>query len=61
MTLPCLYIYKVAIFVRNNINLYQRNSQNHTYETRHTTQLQPTKHKTTRFETRPFLFWNKHL
>lgn len=50
MTCVSTYVYKCLIFVEKNFALYEKNSQRHNYGTRHTLQLQPVKHVTTRFE-----------
>lgn len=51
MTVIGVYLYRVLLFVSNNYyTLYTRNSTKHSYHTRHDNDLQPIKHRTSRFE-----------
>lgn len=50
MTCASAYIFKALLFVEKNIHRYVRNSEGHSYLTRHNLLLQPPKHSTTRYE-----------
>lgn len=51
MTVICVYLYRVLLFVSDNYHtLYTRNSTMHPYNTRHENDLQPIRHRTSRFE-----------
>lgn len=54
LTVASIFILKCATFVHNNKNLFQLNSENHAYPTRHSCQLSIPRHKTTMYEKSPY-------
>lgn len=54
LTVPCVYIYKCLLFVRENFHCFEKTSHGHAYATRHgALSLAYPKHKTTLFERSP--------
>jgi hypothetical protein len=52
------YIFSLLLFVVRNRDLYKLNSDNHSINTRHSTDLCPPMSKLTTFQKRILLFWN---
>ena len=50
LTLPCLYLFECAIFVKKNIHLFNKNSDTHSYNTRNHNQLSVFQHSKALFE-----------
>lgn len=53
LTLPCLFIYKCAVFVKQNFQWFEQNRFLHDYPTRFGNKLRPLAHVTTLFERSP--------
>lgn len=63
LTLPCIYILEVLIYVKNNINLFVPNNYNHNYNTREGNNLMIPLHNLSKYEENPrymgILLYNK--
>lgn len=54
LTLPCIYLYKCAIFAYQNGHLFPTNAQNHTYATRNCDSFRMPLHRTSGYERSPY-------
>lgn len=53
LTLPCIYILQVLIFVKNNFNFFIPNNYNHSYNTREGDNLMIPIHSLSKYEENP--------
>lgn len=53
LTLPSIYILKCLTFVKQNLHIFQKSNENHSYNTRHGDLLSIPKHRTTTFKLSP--------
>lgn len=53
MTLPCIYIFKLLLYVKKNIHLYETNCKYHNYNTRKGKELITVNHNTSKYEYSP--------
>jgi hypothetical protein len=53
LPLPCIYILELVTFTKNNLHLFKKNSDFHSYNTRFKDNLRTDKHRTTLYERGP--------